>query len=93
MTVVIKLIKRIVFKQLYEYLNNNNLFPSRLFSTETALLEVSNEWLWNIDNNFLKGVIFISLKYAFDVIDYIIMLENSHFMGSALTLLIGFSHI
>ena len=76
MTVVSKLIKRIVFKQLYEYLNNNNLFPSRfrpMFSTETALLEVSNEWLWNIDNNFLKGVTFLSLKNAFDVIDYIIM--------------------
>ncbi|KAK2555609.1 hypothetical protein P5673_022630, partial [Acropora cervicornis] len=42
MTVVSKLIKRIVFKQLTEYLNNNNLFPSRfrpMFSTETALLE------------------------------------------------------
>ena len=84
MTVVSKLIKRIVFKQLYEYLNNNNLFPSRfppMFSTETALLEVSNEWLWNIDNNFLKGVIFLSLKNAFDIIDYIIMLGKLSLYG------------
>ena len=25
-----------------------------MFSTETALLEATNEWLWNIDNNLLN---------------------------------------
>ena len=25
-----------------------------MFSTETALLEMTNEWLWNIDNKHLK---------------------------------------
>ena len=47
-----------------------------MFSTETALLDVSKEWLWNIDNNFLKGVISLALRNAFDVMDYIILLEN-----------------
>ena len=42
--VVSKLIERVVFNQLYEYLNDNNLLTesqsgfSRMFSTETALL-------------------------------------------------------
>ena len=52
-----------------------------MFSTETALIEVSNEWFLNINNNFLKGVIFLFLKNAFDVIDYI----DNH-AGKTLTL-------
>ena len=61
--VVSKLIERVVFNQLYEYLNNNNLLTESqsglrpMFSTETALLEAMNEWLWNIDNSLLNGVI------------------------------------
>ena len=66
--VVSKLIERVVFNQLYEYLNNNKLLTESqsgfrpMFSTETALLEATNEWLWNIDNNLLNGVIFLDLK-------------------------------
>ena len=33
-----------------------------MFSTETALLQATNEWLWKIDNNLLNGVIFLDLK-------------------------------
>ena len=57
---VSKLIERVVFNQLHEYLNNNKLLTesqsgfSPMFSTETALLEATNEWLWNIDNNLLN---------------------------------------
>ena len=51
--VVSKLIERVVFNQLYEYLNDNNLLTESqsgfrpMFST--ASLEVTNEWLWNIN--------------------------------------------
>ena len=37
-----------------------------MFSTETALLEATNEWYWNTDSNLVKGVIFLDLKKAFD---------------------------
>ena len=73
--VVSKLIERVVFNQLYEYLNNNNLLTESqsgfrpMFSTETALLEATNEWLWNIDNSLLNGVIFLDLKKAFDTME------------------------
>jgi len=49
--VVSKLIERIVFNQLYEYLKNNNLLTESqsgfrpMFFTETALLEATNEWI------------------------------------------------
>ena len=63
-----KLIERIVFNQLYEYLNSNYLLTESqsgfrpMFWTETALLQMTNEWLWNIDNKHLNGVIFLDLK-------------------------------
>ena len=52
-----------------------------MFSTETALLEVSNQWLWNIGNNFIKGVIFLALKNAFDFMGNIILLEKLSIYG------------
>ena len=92
---VSKLIERVVFNQLYEYLNNNNLLTESqsgfrpMFSTETALLEVTNEWLWNIDNSLLNGVVFLELKKAFDTMDHAILLGK----GSVLNLLTGSSPI
>ena len=79
-----KQIERVVFNQLYEFLNNNYLLTESqsgfrpMFSTETALLEVTNEWLWNIDNKHLNGVIFLDLKKAFD---HAILLEKLKLYG------------
>ena len=41
-----------------------------MFSTETALLEATNEWLWNIDNNLLNS----GLEKAFDTMGHAILM-------------------
>ena len=85
--VVSKLIERVVFKQLYEYLNDNNLLTESqsgfrpMFSTKTALLEITNEWPWNIDNNLLNGVIFLDLKRALGTMDHAILMGTLKLHG------------
>ena len=71
-----KVLEKLVYDQLYHYLNDNKLLSScqsgfrSLHSTITALLEATNSWSVNIDNGFLNGVVFIDLKKAFDTIDH-----------------------
>ena len=73
---VAKIFEKIIYDQLYNYLNVNNLSTScqsgfrSLHSTLTALLETSN------NSCGVNGVIFIDLKKAFDTIDHEIILQK-----------------
>ena len=73
-----KIFEKIIYGQLYDYLNVNDLLTSfrSLHSTLTALLETSNNWCVNVDKSLLNGVIFIDLKNAFDTIDHEIILQK-----------------
>ena len=68
---VSKIYEKIIYNQLYDYLNTYNLLTHcqsgfRSFhSTLTALLEATNDWSVNIDNGMLNGVVFIDLKKSF----------------------------
>ena len=76
---VAKIFEKIVYDQLYNYLNENNLLTScqsgfrSLHSTLTALIETTNNWSVNIDDGLLNGVVFIDLQKAFDTIDHSIL--------------------
>ena len=86
--VVSKIIEKVIFKQLYEYLTDNNLLAVSqhgfrpMHSTLTALLEVTNNWYLNIDDGLLNSVLFLDLKKAFDTVDHSILLKNCNFMAS-----------
>ena len=85
--IVAKIFEKIVYDQLYRYLNSNNLLTNcqsgfrSLHSTLTALLETANSWNVNIDKGFLNGVIFIDLKKAFDTIDHEIVIQKLESYG------------
>ena len=80
--IVSKLFEKIIYQQLYDYLDKNKLLNTyqsgfrSLHSTMTALLETTNNWSINIDNGLLNGVVYIDLKKAFDTIDHAILLRK-----------------
>ena len=66
--IVSKLCEKIIYQQLYDYLDKNKLLNAyqsgfrSLHSTMTALLETTNNWSINIDNGLLNCVVYIDLK-------------------------------
>ena len=85
--VVSKVFEKIVYSQLYHYLDSNKLLLGcqsgfrSLHSTLTALLEATDAWSVNIDNGLLNGVVFIDLTKAFDTIDHKIILRKMSYLG------------
>ena len=66
--VISKRLERLVFNQLYKFLNDNSLLSKRQFgfrpknSTLTALINMCDEWCQNMDNGKMKGVVFLDIR-------------------------------
>ena len=70
--IVAKVFERIVYEQLYAYLEEHDILCQNQsgfranHSTVTAFSEATDSWAYNIDNRKINGVIFLDLKKAFD---------------------------
>ena len=84
---VAKVMEKVIYDQLYEYLHARQLLSKyqsgfrSMHSTVTALLDATNQWYLNIDNDMVTAVIFLDLAKAFDTIDHSILLNKLRLYG------------
>ena len=82
-----KVLERVAFNQLYYYLNSNgliNVYQSGfrpLHSTETALLNTTDDWLGEFDKGNVVIAVMLDLKGAFDTIDHEILTNKLYYYG------------
>ena len=89
-----RLFEKVVFNQLYEYLDKNKLIHYKqsgfrsLHSAITCRLKSTDDWYANMDKGRFTATVFIDLKKAFDTVDHDILLQKMGKYG-----VIGLEHI
>ena len=94
---IAKILEKLVFNQLSEYLNTNNILsPAQSgfrpnHSTSTALLKLTNDIFTAAGKGQMTGAIFVDLTKAFDFIDRYLLLDKLHNIGLSRNVLLWFS--
>ena len=76
-----KVLERCVVNQFTAHCDVNNLLPGyqsaykRNYSCETALIKITNDCLWDMENQMVTAMVAIDLSVAFDTVDHAILLD------------------
>ena len=79
---VSKVFEREVFRQFYRYLSDNSLlseFQSGCrprHSTLSALIQLCDDLLSNMDNGELNCIVFLEIRKAFDSINHVVLIDK-----------------
>ena len=82
-----KIAERHVHNALYSFLCENNLIYIRQsgfrskHSTETALIKIIDDLLFNLDNDRVSGMVLVDYRKAFDMIDHTLLLKKLEVYG------------
>ena len=80
--VLSKLMEKVVFKQIQDYFIKNKLITNSQHayrhghSTATALAQLTDDWMTQIDIKKMAGTVLLDFSAAFDVIDHNIMIAK-----------------
>ena len=79
---IAKILEKLISDQLIEYLDNNNIVSNqqsgfrKSHSTETALMQITDQYLLNMNEGMINGVLFLDLKRALDTVNHEILLAT-----------------
>ena len=82
LSVLSKIIEKHVTKHLFAYLNKYKILHTsqsgfrKNHSCNTALINLIDRWLKNIDKGEINGAVFFDLRKAFDVVDHDLLIRK-----------------